>query len=65
MVEKRRVANVSDPPPSCSTCDNVTRRQFSSPRWNMFVTWEEAYEWAGKVVRGEEKVTPDKGAMHI
>lgn len=49
----------SQPGPPCPHCNEPTERRFSVLVWNIQPSWDEAYEWAGKVTRGEIKPAPD------
>jgi hypothetical protein len=55
----RPVADCSKPGPRCPICDLRTKRKYTPPMWNMFMTAVEAHEWAGRVQRGEESITCD------
>jgi hypothetical protein len=59
QVVPRPVSECAAPGPTCK-CGRATKRKFSVPRWNMFVTTQEAFEWADRVQSGEEKITADK-----
>ena len=55
----RPVAEAAWPGPQCQ-CGQATTRVFSVPRGNMFVTTQEAFEWADRVQAGTETFTADK-----
>lgn len=54
------MADASLPGPSCPSCGADTERRFSLLVWSIQPDWQEAFDWAGKVQRGEIKVAPDK-----
>ena len=65
-VEKRPMSQSGDVGPLCTSCQEPTKRIYSAQRVNMFVTIQESFEWADRIMSGKEPMpTPDKGAMHI
>lgn len=51
------------PEPVCTDCENQSgatmKRVWDVPRWNMFLTKQESFEWADRVMAGKEKITAD------
>jgi len=54
----RGVSECTLPGPSCK-CGLDTERKFSVPEFIMFVTIQESFEWADRIMAGTETMTAD------